>query len=175
VGDYEDKFWDTIALTTPDNLPGLSVEELQTHYYYLVQVHRDIVEMKMVRACADRMELLLTEIELRRSSEQSGKQHKETMSLGSQTLNWAKIAGIAAIASVALSAIALYFQIAPSKAPLSIVEAASPSPYQKTPAPISVSPVPVATSSIAKPSPTETAITGPSPSRPSSLANPAIK
>ena len=83
--------------TTPNKLADLSTESLEACYHYFSEAHREAELPQMVKAAADRMPELRSEMELRRMEEHSQRQHGEAIGQGRKILFWARWAVAAAV------------------------------------------------------------------------------
>src|SRR5712691_4385854 len=94
-----DEFWRKIKETTPENLAALSDEALQQHFQYFLNAHHKLGagNHKEIRAAEMRIPVLQNDLSLRSTKAQSASLHKETMSVDSKTLFWARLAVVAAI------------------------------------------------------------------------------
>lgn len=136
------KFWEAWTDTAPNKLENLSDEHLAAFYHYFSEAHTETGDGKEMRAAAGRRDELRHEIAKR----EAARQHKQAIALGKQTLkvgqqgtNWARIAAIAGIAAAAIAAVTLVVQIYVSTVPPATPQASSPSP--QTTATIAASPV----------------------------------
>lgn len=161
-----EKFGQTYTDTAPEKLAGLSDEALDSCYRYFLDIYPELTGREgMSRSAQNRIGLLRSEIDLRHGKAQ----HKEalgvsqnTLDVGKQTLNWARVGGIAGIAAVLITAVALLAQIYFSKVQSSKPATTSPVSLPQTTATISESPEPEATASSATPLPKPAATAMPS-------------
>jgi hypothetical protein len=98
------RFGEVKRATEPNKLIDLPLAQLEAYYNELHSLRDWLFGTTWaLEACNARMELLRREIELRRLTEQSDRQHRESFDLGKRTfglsektLFWAKVGGIAA-------------------------------------------------------------------------------
>jgi hypothetical protein len=115
------------------------------------------------RDCEASIAKLSQAIEMKKLEEYTERHHGEAMKLGGQSLdvgkqgrNWAKVAGIAGIVAVAIGAVALGVQIYFSTNPPAPTATPSQSSSPQTTATISALPESAVNSNIATPSPAPT-------------------